>query len=193
MVNKRNIVITVGALVLIGTSGVGINALKEHNLHQQTNVVAQNQPQPKYKVKSSSADEINRLVKGQFLTSSKSLLDEINHNQKAYLLILPNNDSYYQNNQSVPTTDTLQQIIKQLKQTNKKCYALTENQVQMMNSSIMNAQEKQQTQSTTPFMLIYFNPDNGKTSCTTLTSSVDTQRKMVLQQTLSWIKQTNNS
>lgn len=172
-------------------SGVGVLTINHYaNVEKQKNAIIQDQPRPKYVKKSATSNEVNDLINDSFNQKAETMVKEVNNNHDAYVLITPDNNSFYKETSSVPTKEDMKTIIKALKATGKPCFAIKNNDMQTVNSNIKNQQEKQQVQTTSPFMLIYFNSGNGKTTSTTLLSSVDTQRSMVVKQTIDWINKT---
>lgn len=188
--NSKRILTTsviLGGILLTSGGIVYIN----RNDNKSNNEVLTQQPQPKYSKKSATSNEINNLINQSFNKKTDEMLNQINNNHDVYMLVIPDDDSFYKNTQSVPTKEDLESIIKGIKRTGKPCYAIKNSQIQTVNNEIKNQQEKEQVQATSPFMLVYFNSENGKTSSTNLLSSVDTQRSMVVKQTLDWINNTS--
>lgn len=178
------IITLTGAFVLSGSF-----ALNHYQKEQKAKEakITQTQAVPKYKKAGLNDNQANSLIKNNFKTN-KNWLSLINDNKKCFLLVLPNDKSFYEETKGVPDDESMKKIIDKLKETNIPMYAVTNNDVNTINNQIKNQQEKSQTEVTSPYMLIYFDSDNGKTTSTNLLSSVDSSRTLVVKNTIQWIE-----
>lgn len=189
---KKFKILTIGlasSALIIGV--LGISKISSINSKAKDEMkITQTQKPVKYAKQSASQNNIESIVKSNFKTSD-DWVNQLNKNKDCYILVMSNDNSFYQTTKGIPDSQTFNAIVDKLKSTGKPIYAVGNNSINSICDQVHNQQEKQMLSSVSPFMLIYLSPQNGETTATNLLSAVDTSRTVVLKNTKQWIDSTN--